>query len=189
MGNEEKEEAVIKNEQKTVHASLSTEERMEKAFEQEEKEKTEGDQNYVAVSENKDIRKVNQGMKAFDHKADRQEQEEEQGDSTGEMDTEQDENDAPKDNVALSVDERMKAFENEEKEEKEEAVRKKEEKKDIKKVNQGMKAFDHEADRQEQEEEQVDSTGEMDTEQDENDAPKDNVALSVDERMTAFEKE
>merc|ERR1711871_467143 len=69
--NEEKEEAVIKNEQKTVHASLSTEERMEKAFEQEEKEKTEGDQNYVAVSENKDIRKVNQGMKAFDHKADR----------------------------------------------------------------------------------------------------------------------
>merc|ERR1711871_1135893 len=90
---------------------------------------------------------------------------------------------------ALSVDERMKAFENEEKEEKEEAARKKEEKKDIKKVNQGMKAFDHKADRQEQEEEQGDSTGEVDTEQDENDAPKDNVALSVDERMKAFENE
>merc|ERR1711871_937024 len=104
----------------------------------------------------------------------------------GEMDTEQDENDAPKDNVALSVDERMKAFE---KEEKEEAVRKKEEKKDIKKVNQGMQAFDHEADHQEQEGEQGDSTGEMDTEQDKNDAPKDNVALSVDERMKAFEDE
>merc|ERR1711871_1551032 len=104
----------------------------------------------------------------------------------GEMDTEQDENDAPKDNVALSVDERMKAFE---KEEKEEAARKKEEKKDIKKLSQGMKAFDHEADHQEQEEEQGDSTGEMNTEQDENDAPKDNVALSVDERLRAFEKE
>merc|ERR1711968_133077 len=89
---------------------------------------------------------------------------------------------------ALSVDERMKAFENEEKEEKEEAARKKEEKKDIKKVNQGMRAFDHEADRQIVSE-QVDSTGEMDTEQDENDAPKDNVALSVDERMKAFENE
>merc|ERR1711871_417808 len=90
---------------------------------------------------------------------------------------------------ALSVDERMKAFENEEKEEKEEVARKKEEKKDIKKVNQGMKAFDHEADRQEQEEERGGSTGDMDTAQDENDAPKDNVALSVDERLKAFENE
>merc|ERR1711871_1612908 len=100
----------------------------------------------------------------------------------GDMDTEQDESDAPKDNVALSVDERLKAFENEEKEE---AERKKEEKKDIKKVNQGMKAFDHEADRQEQ----GDGTGDMNTEQNENDALKDNVALSVDERLRSFEKE
>merc|ERR1711871_1634820 len=123
------------------NVALSVDERM-KAFENEEKEEA-----ARKKEEKKDIKKVNQGMKAFDHKADRQEQEEEQGGSTGEVDTEQDENDAPKDNVALSVDERMKAFENEEKEEKEEAVRKKEEKKDIKKVNQGMKAFDHEADR------------------------------------------
>merc|ERR1711871_1124627 len=164
------------------NVASSVDERM-KAFEKEEKEEA-----VRKKEEKKDIEKVNQGMKAFNHEADHQEQEEERGDSTGEMNTEQDENDAPKDNVALSVDERMKAFENEEKEEKEEAARKKEEKKDIKKVNQGMKAFDHEADRQIVSE-QVDSTGEMDTEQDENDAPKDNVALSVDERMKAFEKE
>merc|ERR1711871_1740672 len=180
------------------NVALSVDERM-KAFENEEKEEKE--EAVRKKEEKKDIKKVNQGMKAFDHEADRQEQEEEQVDSTGEMDTEQDENDAPKDNVALSVDERMTAFEKEEKDKKEkqdEAARKKEagqyyvaipEKKDIKKVNQGMQAFDHEADRQEQEEEQGDSTGEMDTEQDKNDAPKDNVALSVDERMKAFEKE
>merc|ERR1712070_310334 len=64
------------------------------------------------------------------------------------------------------------------------AVRRKEEKEDIRDANRGMKAFEKGAD-----EDQEDSTGGMDTERDENDAPKDTVALSIDERMKAFNKE
>merc|ERR1711871_940650 len=129
--------------------------------------------------EKQDIRKVDHGMKAFGDEA--ESHHDEQEDSTGDEVAEEDENDTPKEDVALSVDERMRAFEKEkhvrkkeekqdredmkqlnqgmkafDKEEHEEAVRKEEEKQDIRKVDHGMKAFRDEA--ESHHDEQEDST-------------------------------
>merc|ERR1711871_1240426 len=106
--------------------------------------------------EKQDIRKVDHGMKAFGDEA--ESHHDEQEDSTGDEVAEEDENDTPKEDVALSVDERMRAFE------KEKHVRKKEEKQDIRKVDHGMKAFRDEA--ESHHDEQEDSTGDEVAEED-----------------------